>query len=93
MVYCEYQKNLDSKTLKAYQIDLKQYSDYINRHALAFNLKTSINAYINYMHNLYKTKSIKRKLASIRAFYHYLEFEEIIEINPFNKINIKLREP
>lgn len=93
LIFCEYQKNLDSKTLKAYRIDLNQYSNYINKHTLNLNSKISINGYINYMHSQYKTKSIKRKLASIKAFYNYLEFEEIIETNPFNKIDIKLREP
>jgi integrase/recombinase XerD len=93
LVHCEYQKNLDYKTLKAYRIDLKQYSDYINRHTLIINSKISINNYINFMHNQCKPKSIKRKIASIKAFYHYLEFEEIIEINPINKVNIKIREP
>ncbi len=93
LVYCEYQKNLDNKTLKAYRIDLKQYNNYIDKNVLNMNSKTSINSYINYMHNQYKAKSIKRKLASIKAFYRYLEFEEILDANPFNKIDIKLREP
>lgn len=26
--YCEYRKRLDSKTLKAYKIDLKQFEDF-----------------------------------------------------------------
>jgi Site-specific recombinase XerD len=55
--------------------------------------KTAVNNYINKMHNRYKPKSIKRKIASLKAFYQYLEFEEIISINPFNKIDIKFREP
>jgi integrase/recombinase XerD len=93
LIYCEYQKNLDHKTLKAYRIDLKQYSDYINIHTFIIDSKAGINSYINSMHNQYKPKSIKRKIASIKAFYSYLEFEEIIEINPFNKVDIKLREP
>lgn len=36
---------------------------------------------------------MKRKIASIKAFFHYLEYKEIIERNPFNRIQIKFREP
>lgn len=28
--YCEYRKELDQKTLKAYRIDLRQYFDYVS---------------------------------------------------------------
>ena len=48
LVHCEYQKNLDYKTLKAYRIDLKQYSDYINRHTLIINSKISIKIFTLY---------------------------------------------
>ena len=39
------------------------------------------------------SKTIKRKIASVKAFTHYLIIEEIIEINPFNKIDISFKEP
>jgi site-specific recombinase XerD len=38
-------------------------------------------------------KSVKRKIASIKAFFHYLEYKDIIILNPFNKLQIKFREP
>lgn len=41
----------------------------------------------------YKPKTVKRKIASIKAFFHYLEYKDVIEINPFNKLQIKFREP
>lgn len=28
--YCEYRKELDKKTLKAYRIDLRQYFEFVN---------------------------------------------------------------
>lgn len=45
------------------------------------------------MHLNYKPKSVKRKIASLKAFFHFLEIEEIIEVNPFHKIQIKYKEP
>lgn len=45
------------------------------------------------MHSKFKPKSVKRKIASLKAFFHFLEIEEMIEINPFHKIQIKYKEP
>lgn len=91
--YCEYHKNLDKKTLKAYSIDLQQFKNYMSTKEMDFSVKASLNQYITTVHKLYKPKTIKRKIASVKAFYHYLQYEEILDINPFDKIDIKFREP
>ena len=91
--FCANRKNLDSKTIKSYSIDLKQFEKYMLDNALEWQEKKSIEKYIESLHNTYKSKSVKRKIASIKAFFHYLELEEIIEINPFHKIQIKYNEP
>ena len=45
------------------------------------------------MHKKYKQKTVKRKIASIKAFYRYLEEEERLEgSNPFTKIRVKFKE-
>lgn len=89
--YCEYHKNLDIKTLKAYSIDLHQFNNYISNKD--FLSKILLSQYITEVHKLYKPKTIKRKIASVKAFYHYLQYEEVLNTNPFNKIDIKFREP
>lgn len=91
--YCEYHKNLDKKTLKAYSIDLRQFENYISGSGNDFSAKISLSHYITEVHKLYKPKTIKRKIASVKAFYHYLQYEEILDANPFDKIDIKFREP
>lgn len=86
--YCEFRKNLNSKTIKAYSTDLKQMSEYIK------NLdKTSICSYISYLHKTYKPKTCRRKIATLKAFVHYLLIEDIIDTNPFDKIETAFREP
>ncbi len=90
--YCQYQKGLNSKTLKSYRIDISQFLDYIDVSPYDIS-KQNIYDFITQLHQQYKPKSIKRKLASIRAFYTYLEYEEMIENNPFSKIKIKSNEP
>lgn len=90
--YCENQKKLDKKTIKAYKIDLKQYRNFFDK-SEDYISKSKICKYIEYIQSIYKPKTVKRKIASIKAFYNYLVFENIIEDNPFNKIKIKIREP
>lgn len=86
--YCEFRKNLNSKTIKAYSTDLKQMPKYIQ----TFD-KTSICSYISYLHKTYKPKTCRRKIATLKAFVHYLLIEDIIDINPFDKIETAFREP
>ena len=91
--FCQNRKNLDQKTIKSYRIDLQQYKDYYQLNELEWVEKSSIEQYIDHMHNKYKPKSVKRKIASLKAFFHYLEIEDIIGLNPFHKIQIKYKEP
>ena len=87
--YCTYRKELDTKTIKAYRIDLTQFFSYVQS---AEPEKETIEQYITDLHKKYKQKTIKRKIASIKAFYSYLEEEELLEQNPFRKIKVKFKE-
>ena len=49
--------------------------------------------YIARLHEQYKPKTVKRKIASVKALFHYLEYKDIIDHNPFSKILIHFREP
>lgn len=92
VVYCKFQKGLSQKTLKAYQSDLYQFSCFVGD-SKGFYTKKQIQKYITYLHSKYKVKTVKRKIASLKAFFAYLEFEEILEDNPFRKIHVRLHEP
>lgn len=87
--YCEFRKELNIKTINAYRIDLKQYFNYIGEDALD---KQRIEDYITVLHKKYKQKTVKRKIATIKAFYIYMEEEELIPDNPFRKIKVKFKE-
>lgn len=90
--YCKIHKNLDSKTIKAYRIDLEQFISIIPINELPIN-KETLMVYLSKIHEMYQPRTIKRKIASVKALFHYLEYEEIIESNPFNKINLNFRQP
>lgn len=91
--YCHSQKCLDEKTLKAYRIDLRQFFEQNPNTGITEITSKSLEQYIARLHEQYKPKTVKRKIASIKAFFHYLEYREIIDINPFNKVLIHFREP
>ena len=87
--YCEYRKELDWNTLKAYRIDLRQFFEFAQEDVPE---KSKIEDYIVELHKKYKQKTIKRKIASIKAYYNYLEECEIIDDSPFRKIKVKFKE-
>lgn len=89
--YCEYRKRLDFKTLKAYRIDLRQYESFCSNLIDSFS-KTTVDKYITDLHKQYKPKTVKRKIASVKAFFHYMEYKELINENPFDKLDIRFRE-
>lgn len=45
------------------------------------------------MHQQYAPKTVKRKIASLKALFHHLEYKEIILHNPFAKLQLRFREP
>ena len=92
LVYCHLQKRLSEKTIKAYRIDLNQFVEF-SADIDDPVAKENVISYIQSLHQMYKPKTAKRKIASIRAFLNYLEFEEIIISNPVQKIRMEFREP
>ncbi len=87
--YCKNRKALNYNTLKAYSIDLTQFS----KHAEGVYKKETICNYLSLLHNHFKPKTIKRKIATLKAFTHYLFIEDVIDSNPFDKIETSFREP
>ncbi len=89
--YCEYRKRLDAKTLKSYRIDLKQYELFCTD-LTDYTSRTTVDHFITELHKQFKPKTVKRKIASLKAFFHYLEYRELISENPFVKLDIRFRE-
>lgn len=91
--FCQYQKRLDSKTLNAYKTDLKQFYQLLHLASIEAVTPGMLETYISHLHQSYKPRTAKRKIASLKAFFHYLEYKELLEKNPFAKIHVKFREP
>jgi integrase/recombinase XerD len=96
LFHCRYEKNLSPKTLKAYSIDLRQLQEYLAEHLEITDLpavdKTALRAYIKTLFGPFKEKSIKRKVAILKALFHFLEREDEIAVNPFRKMDVRIKE-
>ena len=80
---CKYRKRLDVKTLKAYTIDLKQYMNYCTSFPTNdYYSRNTMEQFITFLHKQYKPKTVKRKSACLKAFFHYLEYIEVLSVNP-----------
>ncbi len=96
LFHCQYERNLSDKTLKAYRIDLRQFREFLAEHALAAPIdlidKEILREYIKHVSQGNKPKTIKRKLATVKAFFNFLEFDGTILTNPFRKIRVSIKE-
>ena len=86
--YCRYHKKLSDKTIRAYKIDLSQYGVFSNELS-----KQALWDYIEYLNKKYKPKTPKRKLATLKAFIHFLLLQDLIDFNPFDKLETTIKEP
>ena len=87
---CEYERNLSTDTIKAYRIDLHQFSEFTKYEWADRDL---LNQYIKHLNQNFAPRSVKRKLASVRAFYHEQEFNGTLQENPFHKLHIRIQAP
>lgn len=96
LFHCRYEKNLSPKTLKAYSIDLRQFQEYLAAELQVTTLeavdKTALRAWIKSLFGPLKEKSVKRKVATLKALFHFLEREDAIAVNPFRKMDVRIKE-
>lgn len=94
--HCKFERNLNTKTLKAYQTDLKQFRTFCNKRESIVQIKDMdkniVKNYLEFIMPDFKPKTVKRKMATLKAFFNFLQFENEIESNPFTKIRIKIKE-
>lgn len=96
ILHCRHEKNLSLKTQKFYTIDLTQFSQFPSQANCEQYVRDVDKAILkNYIQTLsvFKPKTVKRKLATLKAFFKYMEFEDVITVNPFRKIRINIKEP
>lgn len=91
--YCQDRKGLDAKTIRAYRADLRDFGLYVESQNGDFLKKESIGSYVDFLHRERAPRTVRRKIASIRAFYHYLTYMEEITENPLYRLDLTFRLP
>jgi len=95
LTHCKFEKNLNSKTLKAYKTDLSQFLNFIESEGLCMDVrkidKVSLKKYLQKLSSL-KMKTIKRKMACLKAMFNYLEYENDDFYSPFRRLKIRLKD-
>lgn len=96
--YCMNHRRLSPDTVKAYGLDLKGFLDFtaaLNPPVTASGevTKQLLQEYVMYLNETFAVKTVRRRIASIRSFYNYLEGEELVSVNPFDKFHLNIKEP
>lgn len=87
--HCEIEKKLNSKTIKAYTLDLTQFKSFVQKEITEIR-KEDLKAFFLEL-SRYAPRTIKRKIATLKIFFSHLEFEEVIDANPFRKVRTKIK--
>lgn len=97
LLHCRHEKNLSTKTLKAYATDLRQLSEFLtctcDVEAVASIGKAELRGYVHHLHTFLAPKSLLRKIATMKSLFHFLEREDVIPVSPFRKMEVRIREP
>lgn len=89
--HCNLERGLSELTLNAYKLDLNQFKKQLNEETCVASIsKHTIRSYLSLLDSKYKPRSIKRKLATLKSFFTFLEHEEYIEASPFRKLRLRL---
>lgn len=84
------EKKLSPHTIKAYRIDLSQFLSFVNGRSVD---KELLSQYVKHLNSYFSPRTVKRKIASVRAFYQELELNDQITSNPFQKLRIRIHTP
>ncbi|HEU0080088.1 MAG TPA: tyrosine-type recombinase/integrase, partial [Longimicrobiaceae bacterium] len=95
LFHCRYEKNLSPRTLSAYETDLRQFDGTLASEATADVSqvdRSHLRPYIQQLFEPYSEKTVKRKVATLKAFFGYLERDETISVTPFRRLEVRIKE-
>jgi site-specific recombinase XerD len=94
--HCRIAKRLSPHTLRAYEADLRDFGEFVGaKSALVAAVDRDVlRAYSRRLfERRLKESSVRRRLAVLKAFFQWLETEEVIALTPFHRLGITVRQP
>lgn len=93
--HCRVGKRLSAHSLRAYGADLRDFAGFAGAaRAVAEVERETMRDYTrDLFERRLKESSVKRRLAALKAFFQWLEHEEVIALTPFHRLGITVRQP
>ena len=90
--YLKFEKQYSEHTIRAYKDDLMQFVNFIK---IQFEVDEIAKAdhrqvrswIVHMMQNDYSSRSINRKISTLKSYFKYLKKKKIVNTNPMSKIN------
>ena len=83
--YLKFEKGNSDNTIKSYNIDLKNFFDYLEKNIKEVNTQ-DIYEYIEYLKGKYVYNTVIRKVSCIKSLFKFCYMEKLIDKDPSNKI-------
>lgn len=87
--YLKIEKNYSDNTITNYEIDLKEFNEFIisiNNELLTVTYK-DVRKFLEHLDELkYSNGSVSRKISSLKSFYHYLIMKKYISSSPLELV-------
>ena len=96
LAHCRLAKNLAANTLRAYAVDLAEFRAFVGAETvLAACDRALLRGFLQHLFEArgLKETSVKRRMACLKVMFHWLETEEVLEISPFHRLNLRIRLP
>ena len=93
--HCQINKRLSSHSMRAYEHDLKHICEFYGPAKAVLDIdREQLKALITWLNQSDLSQaSIKRRVACLKAMFRWMELEDIIETNPFHKLELKVKLP
>jgi len=91
---CRFERKLSPHTCKAYALDLRRFSLFMTNRDSGSRIidldRQAISAFLKSLDGL-KARTVRRKLATIKSLFAYLERESYIESSPVQRLKLDVR--
>lgn len=86
--HLQIERQLSINTLDNYEKDIIQFNKLINKNFNSVN-KSDVDNYLLFLNNNFSNSSMRRKISCLKTLYKFLNFNEMLDNNPF--LNVKIR--